>query len=129
MSEKTYTVTLTETQLRELNRACDVVSRIMCGQLADVWRLLPHCEDRDWVVFGDDIAGIEAVLSKHCGTDISRSGLGIMNTSVDNAARTLYDMHQVFRKKLHDNSATSSQHTVDAYDAIATGSQPLVVVK
>lgn len=79
MSEKTYTVNLTETQLRELNRACDVVSRIMCEYPLD--------------------------------------------------SRTLYDMHQVFRKKLHDDSVAKRQHSVDAYDAIATGPQPLVVIK
>ena len=91
--EKTYTLTLTETQVREISHACDVVARLRIGQSLDALReLRTVTEDR----LREDLWKLETYISETLGFAPGSSfGVGLFED-----ADRLFDIHQVLRNRL-----------------------------
>lgn len=90
---KTYQLTVTETQAKAIEVACDFQARIMIGQSAEIARHLPLTDKADQWDIG---RSIEAITKPACGLQMNASyGVGYSEK-----ADLLFDLAEVIRHKL-----------------------------
>jgi hypothetical protein len=99
---KTYTLTLTEKQLKVISTACELLSRIQGGQIREAFEHLPLKKPIDYEELRNDFKIIGALLSKHMIGNIDGYGssLGIGHKDLPESNGILYDLHCVIRHKL-----------------------------
>jgi len=101
MSQKTYTLTLTEEQAGVLSTACEVLARLGIGQFRDALRHLPLSEPAPdgW---HEDLAEIGRILQKHTISNVDGcvSSLSMRGEATSATAKTAWDMHHVIRHRL-----------------------------
>jgi hypothetical protein len=101
MDQKTYTVTLTDEQLRVVGKATEVYARVSIGQWREAFELLPLEDGLDydeWHFFLDDL-GARLSTFLVSGVDGWRSSLGIHNEKVREDARVAFDIHSAVRHR------------------------------
>ena len=91
---KTYQITVSETQAKAIETACDLLARIMIGQSAEIVRHLPldkHHQINTW----DLGRAIEAITKPPCNLEMNASyGVGWSEKS-----DVLFDLVEVIRHK------------------------------
>ena len=92
----TYTVTLSEDQVRVLSLACETLARLGMGQIDFALEHAPG--DMDW----DTRIGMKHYLSGKMGFDHPNSSLGIRAASL--TARRAWDIHAVIRQQIALNN-------------------------
>jgi hypothetical protein len=96
----TYTLTVNELQLQQINNACDLVSRLYMGQwdtILELFRVHSISEAYDSIDMRDKLNA----LAMECGLRPSLNGYnGILSDEVDDKARILWDLNQVIRYRL-----------------------------
>jgi hypothetical protein len=92
---KTYQLTVSETQAKAIEAACDLMARIMIGQSAEIVRHLPL--DKAHKVYTWDMGrAIEAITKPPCNLEMNASyGVGYSEK-----ADMLIDLVEVLRHKL-----------------------------
>lgn len=117
MTDKQYTLTVTETQAQVLIQALEVMARLGIGQFRDALDLLPMQEFRPpgW---HEDMEAIGRILSKHTigGVEGHRISLGISHADTSPQAKSAWDMYQVIRHRLSWDRAVWDG-TIDSPDA------------
>lgn len=90
---KTYQITVSETQAKAIEAACDLLARIMIGQSAEIARHLPLTDKaNEW----DLGRAIEAMTKPACNLQMNSSyGVGFSDK-----ADLLIDLVEVIRHKL-----------------------------
>lgn len=100
---KTYTITLTEKQLRAISDATDLLQRVQLGQWREAVDNLPiDYKTVNWDEFHQDMNEIAKILSKHMvdGINGTNSSLGVGNEKLPESNSILYEIHRVIRHKL-----------------------------
>jgi len=101
MTDKTYTVTLTEAHMRVISTATEVLARLGIGQIKDAIDWLPL---RSPFADGlhEDCRAIESILSKYnkMGVNGYNSSLGIANSETSESAKIAWEIYQTFRHRL-----------------------------
>ena len=117
MTDKQYTLTVTETQAQVLIQALEVMARLGIGQFRDALDMLPLKEHRPpgW---NADVDAIGRILSKYMigGVEGYRSSLGISNEATSPLAKSAWDMYQVIRHRLSWDRAVEDG-TIASVDA------------
>jgi hypothetical protein len=111
MTERRYTLEISETQAEVLSRATDLLSRIQAGQFKVV---SDEFRDRDVPV--PNLLEAEDLLRR---VHVLLTGLpassyhGIHSPELPDTARVAYDLHQVLRHRLeHDQRPDGPRYTV-----------------
>ena len=138
-NEPTYTIKVTERQLKELSNACEVVARLRIGQPEDALREL-RGESEAFVVMEDFEKFYEMERVVQDSTGFSRGASWGVGKFED--ADILFDMHQVFRNvtswahakrcKLTESDGSrnwNTMMTVNYDEPMKYSSQPLPEVK
>lgn len=101
MSEELkVTITLNEQQANTLSFACESISRLMLGQFHHTLNEICHRKGLPITDY-DELEYVENYLKHLFYPELeSNAYFGIHNESVDNKARTLFDIHQVIRNAL-----------------------------
>jgi len=95
---KTYQITVSATQAKAIETACDLLARIMIGQSHEVARHLPLTDPVEQWHVG---RAIEAITKPACGLVMNESfGVGYCEQ-----ADVLFDLSEVIRHKLAWDSA------------------------
>ena len=142
--KRVYTLEVTERQAKLLSYACDVFSRLICGQDAEFQKLMEdawekRCKeatgngmdeewDGGWYNMRHDAEEIcKKIKKRFWGMDWC-SQYGIF---YDDVSDILFSIHQVIRHQLWlDRPEDKKSHvTVDAFEATAYGSEPLAIIK
>lgn len=137
MKEKRYQIELTEQQLRDLNYACDIVSRLRCGQMRtacqdiieEAYERNDHKEiDDAWF---DMRHRIEQLLDEIKSIGWKMPSNADYGVKYDDMADRLYDMHQVIRNALYwEKHAGETTHiSVDGDTPMQFGDEPLIKIK
>ena len=143
MSEKKYTLTLTQKQLKVLNYACDQFSRLICGQdwsyqnlMEEAWekrskKATGKSMDKDfeggWQEMRHDAERLSKEIKKRFWGLESNAMYGI---HYDDYADILFDLHRVLRHQLWNDKEVKSNWTVDAEDPThSIGNEPLAEIK
>ena len=142
--KRPYTLHLTERQAVLLSYACDQFSRLICGQdwsyqelMVEAWE--KRCKeatgkfmDREWDGGWHNMRAEAEQISK----TIKKRFWGMESNAVhgilyDDTADILHDIHQVIRHQLWlDRPDSEKSHiTVDAYEAIQIGEEPLAIME
>ena len=142
--KRPYTLHLTERQARLLSYACDQFSRLICGQdwsyqelMESAWE--KRCKgatgnfmDKEWDGGWHNMRAEAEQISK----TIKKRFWGLESNSMhgifyDDTADILHDIHQVIRHQLWlDRPDSEKSHiTVDAYEAIQIGEEPLAIME
>ena len=139
-----YTLHLTKRQARLLSYACDQFSRLICGQDWSYQELMEaawekRCKkatgnfmdkewDGGWHNMRAEAEQISKTIKKRFWGLESNAFYGI---HYDDTADILYDFHQVIRHQLWlDRPDSEKSHiTIDAYDAIQIGDEPLAIIE
>lgn len=142
--KRPYTLLLTERQARLLSYACDQFSRLICGQDWSYQELMEfawekRCKeatgnfmdkewDGGWHNMRTEAEQISKTIKKRFWGMESNSMHGIL---YDDTADILHDIHQVIRHQLWlDRPDSEKSHiTVDAYEAIQIGEEPLAIME
>lgn len=96
---KTYTVTLTEEQLKVIEQATEFFARIQGGQIREVFDHLPLRKDMDWGRYHeiqDEITKMMPDILKD-GIDGWSSSFGVGNTCLPKAHDIAWDIYSTFR--------------------------------
>ena len=96
---KTYTVTLTEEQLKVIEQATEFLARIQGGQIREVFDHLPLRKDMDWGRYHeiqDEITKMMPDILKD-GIDGWSSSFGVGNTCLPKAHDIAWDIYSTFR--------------------------------
>lgn len=143
-SKHIYQLELTERQARILSYACDQFSRLICGQDWSYQELFEaawekRCKeatgkmmDKEWDGGWDEMrADAEAIckqVKKRFWGCASNAMYGIR---YDDTADILFDIYQILRHRLWlDRPEDKKSHiTVDAFEAMRYGSEPLAKIK
>ena len=132
-----YQIELTERQLQDLNYACELMSRIRCGQMRIALRNLieeayernDHKEmDEAWWEMRHEVEDLLDRLKK-IGWKQPRDG--DFGVHYDEQADRLFDMHQVIRNILYweRHKGEKTHMAVDGYTPLQFGNDPLIKVK
>lgn len=132
-----YQIELTERQLQDLNYACELMSRIRCGQMRTALRFLieeayernDHKEmDSAWWDMRHEVEDLLDRL-KQIGWKQPRNGY--YGVHYDDQADRLYDMHQVIRNVLYweRHKGEKTHMVVDGDTPMQFGNEPLIKVK
>ena len=142
--KKKYIIELTEKQLRILNRACNMYSRLIEGQDFAYQELFEaawekNCEketgekineswDGGWYNMRDDAEELSNKIKKRFWGLNAGANYGV---KYDEESDMLYDMHQVMRHQLYlDNpNPDKPKYIVDADEPISFGTEPLIKIK
>ena len=121
MSEKRkYQIELDAEQLKILQQACELVSRLGTGQWRTMLDYLPikkYLTDAefDWESYHKDVDTIGKILAKYTTDHVDgwTSSLGIYNKNLKEHVNIAWDLYQVFRQRLawdraHDNGEIES---------------------
>ena len=132
-----YQIELTQRQLEDLNYACELMSRVRCGQMRialqgiieEAYERNDHKEmDDAWWDMRDEV---EVLLDrlKYIGWKQPRNG--DYGVHYDEQADRLYDMHQVIRNVLYwaRHNGEKTHMVVDGDTPIQFGNEPLIKVK
>lgn len=133
-------ITCTEKQLTMLSMVCDRYARLIEGQLENslqevceqAWERRNKSEgsNDDWYAMREHL---ESTLKEMEYDYWGLSGGSYNGIGYDDWADTLWDMHQVMRHARYLHLPAKEQDllriTVDAHDAMRTGSEPLIEVK
>ena len=101
MSKK-YTVTLSKEQVKTIQVACELLSRIQGGQVREVFEHLPLREDIDWGVYHE----IQDELTKRMPEILKdridgwSSSFGVGNPKLPKSHDNAWDLYQVLRHQL-----------------------------
>lgn len=132
-----YKIELTERQLQDLNYACELMSRIRCGQMRialqgiieEAYERNGHKEmDDAWWEMRHEAEDLLDRL-KQIGWKQPRNG--DYGVRYDKQADRLYDMHQVIRNVLYweRHKGEKTHMVVDGDTPIQFGDEPLIKVK
>ena len=96
--DKTYTLEVSQNQLQQISKACELVARLGLGQIFDIQKHLPFKKENvDWSKYHDAID----TFKKEIGSELCHGGnLGIHNSDVTESTRILFDIHDVARNRL-----------------------------
>lgn len=134
---KKYQIELTERQLQDLNCACDLMSRIRCGQMRtalqgiieEAYERNDHKEmDDAWWWMRNEVEKLLDRL-KQIGWKMPHNG--DYGVHYDEQADRLYDMHQVIRNVLYweRHNGEKTYISVDGDTPMQFGNEPLIKVK
>ena len=131
---KTYNLTLTETQLRTVQKALDCYSRIGMGQCGtaitdhpDVIRRIFEDSDNAPGIW-DVSCGIDVMIKSMVFTELTQGSFhGIRSEHIDESNRVAYDILQVIRHRLAwDNHKEGDRTIYVSYDRpLKTSGEPL----
>lgn len=139
-----YTLELTKKQAQLLSYACDQFSRLICGQswvyqelLEAAWErrckkatgeMMSKVWDGGWYKMRQDAEDISSTIKKRFWGLESNAYYGI---NYDDTADILFDIHCVIRHQLwkDNDDEHKSNVSVDAYEAMQVGNEPLVIIK
>ena len=99
---KTYTLTVTEKQVQTIQMACELLARVQCGQVREVFYHLPLRKDVDYAIFHE----IQDKLTERMpeilvnGIDGWRSSLGVGNENLPPSSDIAWDLNCVIRHRL-----------------------------
>ena len=99
---KMYTLTVTEKQAQAIQMACELLARIQCGQVRQVFDHLPLRKGLDYAVFHD----IQEKLTERMpeilvdGIDGWGSSLGVGNKNLPPSSDIAWDLNCVIRHRL-----------------------------
>lgn len=134
ISEKRYSIDLTESQVRLLSKVCDNQARAIIGQLENslgdlLYRGAEKHKDEGEVVWDlrdeyiDKLNEIKRVVWKQ--KPYQSYGVGYSKES-----DTLFDIHEVLRQQLWKDSEDKPSFTVDSYEPFHWNKEnPLIEVK
>lgn len=147
MTERKYTITVTEHQARIISEACDLLARLGIGQWPEFINYMP-----DPLAFtgrDDAVEALRPVMAdllrqySPAGAYIDgyQSHLGIFNELAARGAREAWDLHQVIRHRMAWDRAiaegltdgttrnwTGGMMGVDYDEPMHAGSEPLAVI-
>lgn len=99
---KTYTLTVTEEQLKVISTACELLSRIQGGQIREAFEYLPLKKEVDWSVYHE----IKDELTKRMpeiledGIDGWSSSFGVGSSKVHKYHDVAWDLYTTTRHQL-----------------------------
>jgi hypothetical protein len=104
---KTYTLQVTEEQLKVISSACELLSRIQGGQIREAFEHLPLKKDIDWSVYHE----IQDELTKRMpeiledGIDGWSSSFGVGHPDLPKSHDIAWDLYQVIRYEISTEKA------------------------
>jgi len=142
--EYIYNLKLTEKQAKVLSRACDVYSRLICGQDREYQDLFEaawekRCKEATGNIMSEDFEGgwyaMRAEAERYAG-EIKKTFWGLDRCSLygvnyDETSDILFDLHQVIRHQLWLDRPEDkkSPYTVDASEAMPFAQEPLASIE
>jgi hypothetical protein len=142
--EYIYNLKLTENQAKVLSRACDVYSRLICGQDREYQDLFEaawekRCKEATGNIMDGEFEGgwhkmrndteelCKEIKKKFWGLDWS----SLYGVKYDETSDILFDLHQVIRHQLWlDRPEDKKSHyTVDASEAMQFANEPLATIE
>lgn len=143
-SKYVYNLKLTENQAKILSRACDVYSRLICGQDKEYQDLFEaawekRCKETTGKIMDDSFEGGWHVMredaEKLC-KEIKKKFWGLDWCSLygvhyDETSDVLFDLHQVIRHQLWLDRPEDKKlpYTVDASEALQFAKEPLASIE
>lgn len=129
-----FTLTMTEDQLRLLDRACEFYARVMCGQFSTL---------ADDILFEQDLTQKSWDARKEAAYDVLYAARGILFPELGSSRSThhgvgwkdsadaMYDFHDVIRHKLWSMlpEKERSFNSVCAYPPRQWSSHPLPIIE
>lgn len=143
-SKHIYQLELTERQAKILSYVCDQFSRLICGQDWSYQELFEaawekRCKEATGNMMDKEFEGgwyemradAEAICKKVKKRFWGCEANAMYGIHYDDTADILFSMHQVLRHQLWlDRPEDQKSHiTVDAYEAMQYGSEPLAKIK
>lgn len=97
-----YSVTLTEAQLRCIMAATDLYQRVQLGQWQEIMTSLPLEKPVNWALLHDAFDTMSSLLAPHCidSVDGKGSSLGVGHPALPVDNSIAYDIHRTIRHKL-----------------------------
>ena len=142
--EYMYNLKLTENQVKVLSRACDVYSRLICGQDREYQDLFEaawekRCKEATGNIMDGEFEGgwykMRNDAEKLC-KEIKKKFWGLNGGSLygvkySETSDVLFDLHQVIRHQLWlDRPEDKKSHyTVDASEAMQFANEPLATIE
>ena len=142
--EYKYNLKLTENQAKILSRACNVYSRLICGQDREyqdlfeaAWekrckkatgRIMDEDFEGGWYVMREDAEKLcKEIKKKFWGLDYNTS----YGVNYDETSDILFDLYQVIRHQLWLDRPEDkkSPYTVDASEALQFAQEPLASIE
>lgn len=109
MTERKYTITVTERQARIISDACDLVARMGIGQWPEFIHHLPGIERMKWNDIREDLMPImSGYLVPTLGIDGWNSSLGVGSDKSAPDTDEAFDLHAVIRHRLAWDRATDN---------------------
>ena len=142
--EYIYNLKLTENQTKILSRACDVYSRLICGQDREYQNLFEaawekRCKEATGKIMDDSFEGGWHVMredAEELCKEIKKKFWGLDWCSLygvhyDETSDVLFDLYQVIRHQLWlDRPEDKKSHyTVDASEAMQFAQEPLAHIE
>lgn len=113
-----YQLSVNEQQLNIISLALDIFSRLESGQLDWCFSMIKWKHRENFAEVRPVLEQIQLLL-----TGMTRGNLGIGNVSAQ--SRAAYDIHQVIRHHLAWKNNPEGGITVDFYEPISYGEEPL----
>ena len=139
-----YTLELTKKQAQLLSYACDQFSRLICGQDWEFQQLMEmawekRCKEATGKMMDEEWDGgwynmrheaeeiCKQIKKRFWGLDYN----ALYGIHYDDDADILFDIHCVIRHQLwkDNDDEHKSNITVDAYEAMQVGNEPLAIIK
>ena len=141
MTERTYTITVTERQARIISNACELMARIGIGQWQEFLNYLPGANKMNWNDMREELLPImERHLKPAVGINGWNSSLGVGSEKSAPDTDEAFDLSAVIRHRLAwdravDNGITDGvtrnwdvMMAVDYDDVMHWGKEPLAEI-
>ena len=142
MTERKYTITVTERQARIISNACELMARIGIGQWPEFLNYLPGAMRLNWNDMREELLPImERHLKPVAGNNGWSSSLGVGSDKSAPDTDEAFDLHAVIRHRLAwdravDNGITDgvtrnwdAMFGVDYDDPMRWGKEPLARIE